>query len=51
MEARLQETVSAFEKSRDAARKAKADFEKVKKDRLVTILGSCTALYVCVHLL
>ena len=35
MEARLQETVSAFEKSRDTARKAKADFEKVKKDRLV----------------
>lgn len=33
VEVRLQETVSAFEKSREAARKAKADFEKVKKER------------------
>ena len=33
VEARLQESSEAFEKSRDAAKKSKIEYEKVKKKR------------------
>ena len=46
VEARLQETAEVFEQSRQLAKKAKSDFERIKKQRYLTIIRAYDLIHV-----